>query len=301
MIIRSPIGQFVTLLEKVNKSAILHKKKLERNEAATRAVLIDPVIQALGWDITNPNMVEFEKTYQDTRVDYALYGVDEKIKIIVEAKALGVNLNNAKNAFKLYAYAFKFEIDRVVLTNGITWQLFSRLQPDNQEPLILNLNQGPVVEVAAHLIESLDAAKFWSLPVKGPENSTVIIERDDFIKLSNLELPLKGKNAPKKIKMPDGTVKTIRYWRDILSECSKFVLSNNPNLRIPFADKAGKKLKLFDWIEPQGSVTYEKIPYNGKSVFIYENYSADGCVKNAQHVLKSLPMGKGFCDVAVSF
>ena len=133
MKIDSPVGRFISFLDKNTEAAKTYHAKLDKNEAATRAVLIDPVIKALGRDITNPDMVEFEKSFQDTRIDYALYGIDRKIKIMLNPKNVKLT-NNARNVYKLFSYAFLFEIDRVVLTKSITWQLISSLQPNHRQP-----------------------------------------------------------------------------------------------------------------------------------------------------------------------
>ena len=303
----SPIGQFMEVLDTVKISATLYKSMLDKNEAATRAVLIDPVLRALGWDTTNLNIVEFERTYSDTRVDYALFDREGKVKIIVEAKALGVNLQDAQLAFKLFAYAFKFGIRNVVMTNGITWQLFSSVEPGNVEPLTLDLNKNSLDEVGFSLIQAMDAARYWKTepivpPVKEPPGG---LQQDlpdyGFVALQEIEFPISGATPPKQLKLPDGSILQIRYWRDILSESCKFILKNNQNIEIPYADKAGKKNKLFSWDKPIGSGAFEVIQYRGKTLYVFLNYSAENCVENAKHILKLLPSDKNFGQVEVKF
>ena len=71
----------------------MYRSTLKKNEAATRAVLIDPVLRSLGWDTANTYMVEVEKRMDSVRADYALYDSNSAPQIIVEAKALGTDFD----------------------------------------------------------------------------------------------------------------------------------------------------------------------------------------------------------------
>lgn len=60
-------------------------------EIRTRYTLVDPILQALGWDLEDPSQVKVEYETTDPpnphRVDYALFSEGKPV-IIVEAKAL---------------------------------------------------------------------------------------------------------------------------------------------------------------------------------------------------------------------
>ena len=60
-------------------------------EIRTRYTLIDPILQALGWDLEDPSQVKIEHETTDLpnpyRVDYALFS-GEKPVVLVEAKPL---------------------------------------------------------------------------------------------------------------------------------------------------------------------------------------------------------------------
>lgn len=53
MRIQSPLSNLCEVLRQINDSAAQYQATLKKNEAATRAVLIDPLLRALGWDIAN--------------------------------------------------------------------------------------------------------------------------------------------------------------------------------------------------------------------------------------------------------
>ena len=64
------------------------------HEMRTRYAVIDPILEALGWDLANPSQVRVEHVAggpgEKKRVDYALFSEDSKEKpmILLEAKKL---------------------------------------------------------------------------------------------------------------------------------------------------------------------------------------------------------------------
>lgn len=104
----------------------LRARKL--SEIATRAIVIDPILGALGWDVRDPTKVQLEYTTIDGKfADYALL-VECKPKILVEAKPLGDSLSDIKAVTQVVAYAANAGIPWCILTNGVKWQVYSSLE-----------------------------------------------------------------------------------------------------------------------------------------------------------------------------
>lgn len=157
---QSPLANLSSVLETVKKSASNYESTLMKNEAATRAVLIDPVLHALGWDIANPFKVEVETTESFGKntisADYALKANGEVV-VIVEAKRMGTNLQQFHH--QLVQYGFAFKIEELFLTDGIRWEHFASLQPGNLAPTkTLDLNSDDLGSLAAYLVQELDVA-----------------------------------------------------------------------------------------------------------------------------------------------
>lgn len=167
MRIKSPLSNLSDAINQVKASAAQYQQTLHRNEAATRAVLIDPILRALGWDTANTYMVEVEKTLAQTRVDYALYDHNTDVKIVIEAKSLGGNLRQQNTVMSLVTYAFTYGIQDIFLTDGLVWEHYTNFQPGNVTSNIINFAQDTPVDCAAYLVQRLDAAKFW------PEEQTI--------------------------------------------------------------------------------------------------------------------------------
>lgn len=304
MRIQSPLSNLCEVLRQINDSAAQYQATLKKNEAATRAVLIDPVLRALGWDIANTNMVEVEKTLTQTRVDYALYDNNGDVNIIIEAKSLSENLNQPSIIMSLVTYAFTFKFQDIFLTNGLIWQHFTNFQPGNViATKILDITNDNPVECAAYLVQRLDVAKFWP----NQQNIDVLAQRIDQLEslvttlrheistlkpvemqatltattsqsdaqIDYVDLDSLGDTKDKKpvrLRLPDGTTLPIKKWKDILVECCKFSLSHNPAITIPFPDRVGRKVALFSVTKPPTGISYVTETYKGQTIFVYTNY-----------------------------
>lgn len=89
---------------------------MNKNEAFSR-VLIDAMLTAQGWDVTDTNAVRFEVVMPDsTRADYVLCDRNGRSLAVIEAKRYSVNPADAAEQAK--AYAQHLDVPYVFLTNG---------------------------------------------------------------------------------------------------------------------------------------------------------------------------------------
>ncbi len=89
---------------------------MNKNEAFSR-VLIDGLLSAQGWDITNPNTVGFEVVMPDgTRADYVLCDRNGRALAVIEAKRYSINPADAAEQAK--GYAKQISVPYIFLTNG---------------------------------------------------------------------------------------------------------------------------------------------------------------------------------------
>lgn len=167
MRVRSPLSNLSETITQVKESAAQYRDILQRNEAATRAVLIDPILRTLGWDSANIYMVEVEKSQAQMRVDYALYDRNASVVFVVEAKPLGTDLNDNSITMNIVKYAFNFQTKHVYLTDGVVWKHVTIMSPGDMPIDVVNFAKDSIVECAAYLVQHLDAARFW------PEEQTI--------------------------------------------------------------------------------------------------------------------------------
>lgn len=98
-----------------------HGEYLRGNETATRALVIDRVLTALGWDIRDPARVRLEHRANGNKVDYVLMSLEKKFLAVVEAKSAD---SGPKESDRRQASGYATEIGSryAVLTNGGRWE-----------------------------------------------------------------------------------------------------------------------------------------------------------------------------------
>jgi hypothetical protein len=122
-------GSLGQTLESVRKRIVRARGKA-LNEENTKATLIEPVLQALGWDTQDIDEVarEYREKAKDKPVDYALLALREP-RLFVEAKALGQNLDDRKWANQIMGYAAVAGVSWIVLTDGDQYRIYNPHAP----------------------------------------------------------------------------------------------------------------------------------------------------------------------------
>jgi type I restriction-modification system DNA methylase subunit len=110
------------------------------NEANTKDGFVRPLFEALGWDFSNLDEVEGEKTITPGRVDY-LFKVNGVSKFCLEVKALHVDINDERWIRQAITYAYYKAVTWAVLTNFKTLRAFNaeRETRDIKQIAFLNL------------------------------------------------------------------------------------------------------------------------------------------------------------------
>ena len=98
-------------------------------EDQTRTVLIDPLLYALGWDVSNPKRVRTEPRLNiGGRPDYVMHDSRSKRPfMIVEAKKLQTSLSGltgVDHQLQLLGYMRELGCSLGVVTNGDDWQIY---------------------------------------------------------------------------------------------------------------------------------------------------------------------------------
>jgi len=237
------LEELLSVLWSVRERAHRYKELLQKNEALTRYVLIDPVLRALGWDTEDPEQVRPEFSTETGTPDYALLYKEEPY-IMVEAKALGKQLEGAKD--KAFQYAYQNGVPYFVTTDGLLWELYDVFKRDKDKRLFsISLDDGEgeaarqllalwrpaMPEVSAPVKFLLEAREEKVSTRQKGENEFSISEL--FTKMKRGEIA-KGAKPPKSIRFPDGQTKAIKYWRDLLVFSVEW-LSKNASFPVPIS------------------------------------------------------------------
>lgn len=123
------------VIERLQDRIKTHRSYLSGDETRTRQVLIDPLLQELGWDVSDPDMVELEYRVGQQRADYALLSNGRRVALI-EAKRLG-NALEYDEIMQVLNYANRDGIDYIIVTNGDNWEMYEVFRPAALEERLL--------------------------------------------------------------------------------------------------------------------------------------------------------------------
>ncbi|MCY3747801.1 MAG: type I restriction enzyme HsdR N-terminal domain-containing protein [Chloroflexi bacterium] len=116
-------------------------------------LVIDGVLTALGWDVTDPACVWLEHRVNGNKMDYVLRASTGQSLAVVEAKPSGSGYKD-KDRRQASGYATEIGARYAVLTNGGRWEAWEFVQqvPRKDSMLVeVHLATGRVGEIAAKL------------------------------------------------------------------------------------------------------------------------------------------------------
>lgn len=120
----------VTLAQLRERLERIQRRRESIGEQNTKAILIEPLLSALGWNLLDLSEVvrEYRHKPQDNPVDYALFTLRSPC-LFVEAKDLGSNLSDRKWVSQVLGYATVVGVEWCVLTNGDEYHLYNAHAP----------------------------------------------------------------------------------------------------------------------------------------------------------------------------
>jgi len=124
------------------------------NEASVKRVIIDPILEDLGWD--DPDHVKLEYPIERRFADYALLDDNGIVKIFIEAKDLGKL--DTRGEEQLFDYAVRGkQAPLLVFTDGAEWKFYLTYKPGygREERIFASLDlRNKSDENINHLVES---------------------------------------------------------------------------------------------------------------------------------------------------
>ncbi len=132
------------------------------NEESTKLFLVLPVLNALGYDVTDPTVVqpEFAADFRDglcDRVDYAILR-DGVPVIAVECKKVAADLTSNRGQLRAYFTALQ-SVRLGILTNGLRFEFFVDVENANimdDEPFVtLDMEAATERAIPADVLEAL--------------------------------------------------------------------------------------------------------------------------------------------------
>lgn len=150
------------LIDQLTNLASRAQKQIShiQTEEATKAALIMPFINALGYNVFDPTEVVPEficdiGTKKGEKIDYAIMR-DGKPIILIECKHVGGDLS-LNHAGQLFRYFHVTEARIAILTNGIHYKLFTDLEQPNK------MDERPFMEFDLFNFQENDVAEIKKL------------------------------------------------------------------------------------------------------------------------------------------
>ena len=239
------VGVIETLQTRIGK----HGDTLRQNETRTRMALIDPLLQALGWDVADPGLVTPEYDVSGQRVDYALLGTGGQPAATVEAKKLGEPLT--AHRMQMLNYSNAAGIAYAGLTDGNQWELyevFKQVTLEERRLLDLRILNTPAHECALKLLllwrpnlasgqpvvagEPILASALQTTPATPepivPTPISVIptpapANNEGWTPLAGFR-PETNQSVPLTIRFPDGEEKQPDYWNGVIIQAAEYLI-----------------------------------------------------------------------------
>jgi predicted type IV restriction endonuclease len=204
-----PLNPKLRELIPVLAARVLKDRDRHIGEENAKATLIEPVLEALGWNIRDWDEVhrEYRSNSRDNPVDYALK-IMRTPRLFLEAKGLGEDLTDRKWVVQTLNYASGAGVAWCVLTDGDEYRFYNSVDlVDAEEKLFrrVRLSDGNLDETVAtlsllardniegNLLEPLWAAYFVDRRVKQTLLEMVESRDKRLVRLIHKELKLQLK------------------------------------------------------------------------------------------------------------
>lgn len=292
------LDDLIAVIETLKRRIIDHGSKLRENEIRTRMALIDPLLQVLGWDTSNPSLVIPEFSAGGGKADYALFTQEGNATAVIEAKRLDEPLQT--HLMQMVSYSAMAGIKYAGITDGDRWELYDVFRPTTlKERQLLDLK---ISESSSYLC-ALKLLLLWrpnlssgqaqqaiepitsSLPDAVP--TPPLPESDDWVLLAEFANS-EGKSNPKSIRFPDGSEHSVQFFNDLVLRTISWLWSkkvlNTGNLSV-FSSKH-RHLVHTKGVHPSGKKFHNSRRIEGTPLYVEANLSGAQSIEKTVNLLE---------------
>ena len=227
-------------IKALKKTRDEHEEYLSGHETRTRQLLIDPLLEALGWDVRNPAQVHLEYKGTSGDPDYALFS-HGNVVVLIESKRLDLPLarNHSGQVIRYGRDPALTNLKYVVWTDSDRWQIW-RMEENSEESFRLSNTQEYECALKAMLLlrsaleaEERGASSPAPAQTQPPASHDASVpptpepaKNGDWVPITSLKIE-KGQKPPPpnaEIKFPDSSTKPIKYWVDLLKSVAQHLV-----------------------------------------------------------------------------
>jgi len=279
------LDELIAVIETLKQRIIDHGSKLRENETRTRMALIDPLLQVLGWDTSDPSLVIPEFSAGGGKADYALLIQGANPTAVIEAKRLDEPLQT--HLMQMVSYSAMAGIKYAGITDGDRWELYDVFRPTplkERQLLDLRISDSSSYLCALKLLLlwrpnlSSGQAQQASEPITTLLSDTVppppLPESDDWVPLAEFANS-KEKTYPKSIRFPDGSEHSVQFFNDLVLQTISWLWSkkvlNTGNLT--FFSSKNRHLVHTEAVHPSGKKFHNSKRVPGTPLYVEANLS----------------------------
>ena len=310
------LNDLTRVIETIQNRIREHGQSLQQNETRTRMALIDPLLQALGWDISDPAFVIPEYPVGSYKADYALLKPNGHPAATVEAKKLGEGLESHR--MQMLNYSNASGVDYAGITDGNRWELydvFKRGQLEDRRVLDITIADTPTHRCALELLLLWRPNLASGEPVAANEQilSTLIApptpvapaidvqppatyplappSKEGWISLNGFQ-PGRNRPPPSTVRFPDGDERPTQYWVNVLMEVAEWLVRTgkltSDKYPVAFPLRRGRTRHMINDQPLHSDGTAFVNPRTlSNDLMIELNVSANGAVRNSQFLLQN--------------
>ena len=205
-----------------------HGHKCAKNEMMTRYSLIDPLLKALDWDVSDPGVVVPEDVGPNGTTDYTMSGNS----MLIEAKRFNESLD--KHVRRLVDYIKAKNVRYGVLTNGGRWRVYDSKQTTRTPVVEFDVNDvnGIIIPDVMKLYRSVVLA---SLPEKSVSESEPSGEGGSngnilrIVPLTKIDFR-KENDPPIQVSWGDVIEIGLKRWADVLVYIAQYLVVDHGGL-----------------------------------------------------------------------
>ncbi len=291
------LDDLIEVIEMLRQRIANHGPTLGVSETRTRAALIDPLLQVLGWDTADPSNVIPEYDVSGRKTDYALLGENSLPAAILEAKKLGEPLQSKLE--QMSDNADRVGVKFAGITDGDQWELYEVLPHDAMDEgriLSLSISATPPNLCALKLLhlwrpnlasgQVESAGEPVAVPSSGVDPVPPVSKTIDWVPLSKFVVK-RTSNRPELIRFPDGSEHRLQVWYDLVLLTvgwlwSKGVLNVDSISTFSTSDR---HLFHTDAVHPSGKPFFSPKPVAGTPLIVETNMSSSSSAKKTKALL----------------
>ena len=302
------LDKLVQTIETLKARIKEHRHLIEAYETRTRVTLIDPMLCALGWIVSDPTLVEVEYKTEGGWADYALLGSNRRPVILIEAKSLAIK---KPPKAQTVAYAVNenmgssVKVNYCAWTNGDEWEVYDISTQDSvMKSSIFEEDAGKCALKFLSLWRrslfdgSFDVAVEPLVVVEPtPVPMPVVVVPQPYVPTPPLgpgwkpltaNFETTNKPAPKAMRLPDGEERSIAYWVDIIKETALWLhrtrVLTRENCQVAIGPK--RYLMSLDNKHQNEQPFSSPIPLGDTGITLEGNFSARDIVRHTKDLLE---------------